>query len=394
MSASELVPMKFDQYFSIKLGLPQNELPTFAYRIMNEFGVYDDEQYGSIHANFPVSAYAPDVLADHLQHWIAQQLEIEKRFVRVEVLLGKPVLVESVLEYIHGYMDTLVIATGVQLCCEGHVGLYTVSRRHRPTADSDISKFAGDIHRLRKMNDDTYYPSAVAASEKSGEVQSMSDLVAKWKHMFVMPKPNVPKHSLMGYYLHVMAWSNFDTHIRSVIHKKNSLEITLGNCWITFEQREKTLKATFHTNVNETGIGDVRHYSAQSPKTIDAGLADVLAVERFGYQTHLGHYSRDNRTQYDYTKLLKWFKAQAKKLGRTVLDYSSGDDHVYEIMWPSGTHVLARLIIRFVHAEIEIDVGDDKWNRFHLYHNTCEQESMNAAEMHMQDSIRRELSGE
>jgi len=326
MSASELVPMTFDQYFSIKLGLPQNELPTFAYRVMNEFGVYDDEQYGSIHANFPVGSYAPDVLADHLQNWIAQQLEIEKRFVRVEVLLGKPLLVESVLDYVHGYMDTLVVATGVQLCCEGHVGLYTVSRQYRPTPDSDICKFAGDIHALRKRNDEgklfAVDPSKLVAGEWSGEMQSVSDLVAKWKHMFVMPKPNVPKHSLMGYYLHVMAWSNFDTHIRSVIHKKNSLEITLGNCWITFEQREKTLKATFHTNVNETGIGDVRHYSAQSPKTIDAGLADVLAVERFGYQTHLGHYSRDNRTQYDYTKLLKWFKAQAKKLGRTVLDYS------------------------------------------------------------------------
>lgn len=390
-------PMQFDGYYAIKLGLPADELPTFSYRIMNEFGVYGEEMYGSIHANYPVSAYAPDVLVARLQNWIAEQLGVKKRYVRAEVLLGKTLTVEDVLDYVNGYIDALTIATGVQLCCQGHVGLYTVSRRHRPEANSDIGKFAGDIHTLRKMKADDVRdasdPNVIAVGAWTGEMTCIRDFVTKWKHMFAPTKPVVEKHSLQGYYQHVMAWAN-DVHIRSILHSKNRLEIALGNCWITFEQRAKTIKATFHTNASDSGIGEVRHYSAQSPKTIAEGLADVLAVEKLCYQSGIGHYSTDRRVQYNSQVLLKWFKAQAKKQGYSILEHVSDGAHVYEIMWPSGTHVMARLTVRFLHAEIEIDVGADKWNRFHMYYSTCEKEAMQNAAMHIQDSIRCVVNGE
>lgn len=401
---SELRPMKFEDYFNVKFGLPGNELPTFAYRVMNNFGVYDGpEQYGSIHANFPVEGYAPDVLMANLRIWIAQELEVDFSLIRAEVILGKPVLYETVLEYINGFYDAVIIATGVMLVnSEKNGALHTVSKRHMVQADSEIHRFAQDIQKLRNMRAKRYRIEddiVVFADEFQGGIQNLAEFCEKWKHMFFVPKPEVEPYSVQGICERVIGWQKYDVHIRNVVWRdKTHCEISLGNCGITLDQRAKTLKVTVHASA-ESGVNGQRHYSAQSPKTIDAALADVLAVEKYSWSTGRGHYNRNAPVfQYDAEKLRKWFLKLAKTQKLKVIQ-TDGEGHVargveesYFAMTDIGGRNVAamRLDICCLHSEIEINVGDNLFNRVHFYHNTCEAQGKQNVEMYLADGLKRE----
>lgn len=400
---SDLRPMKFEDYFSVKFGLPGNELPTFAYRVMNNFGVFDGpEQYGSIHANFPVEGYAPDVLMANLRVWIAHELEIDFSLLRVEVILGKPVIYETVLEYINGYYDAVIIATGAMLVDDGKDGtLHTVSKRHSVEKDSEIHRFAQDIQKLRQMKAAQYriHDDIEVYHEFRGGIQNLPKFCEKWKHMFFVPKPQVEPYSIQGICERVIGWQKYDLHIRSVVWRdKTHCEISLGNCWITLDQRAKTLKVTVHAS-SESGVEGQRHYSAQSPKTIDAALTDVLAVEKCNWTSGRGHYSRSAPVfQYDAEKLRKWFLKLAKTQKLKVIQ-TDGESHVAKGVEESyiamtdigGRNVVAmRLDICYLHSEIEINVGDNLFNRVHFYHNTCEAQGKQNVEMFLIDGLKRE----
>lgn len=398
--SSELRPMKFDEYYSIKLGMPENELPTIAFLIMNEFGAFGDEMYGSIHANYPVRAYSPPHINHLLTEHIAKELGVDARFVQVASILGKPIEVENILDYVNCNIDTVTIDTGVQLSSGPPSSVLTVSNRCRPETGDEVYAFATDIKKLREMRQTDYeiFDPEITVGPWSGKMVCLRDLVAKYKHRFAIPVPKKAEpdtHTIDRYLARILEWQKLDIHIRSIFREsKNYAEVTLGNCWMFFDQRPKTLKVTVQTKAVKTASGENRYYTAQSRKTIDAALNDVLAVERAGWVTGLGHYNTSKRVQYDAKGLHKWFMSLAKTHKLVVSEYyesaAKGGTECIELIHvgPAGRECMARLRICFLHAEIEVWAGDGLWNRTHFYHATCETDGKRAVALQLIDALK------
>jgi hypothetical protein len=404
--------MKFEEFYDIKLGLPDGKLPTFAYQVMCPFGTIGEEIYGSIRPTQKVHVYSIDYVGELLAKYLHTFHE-DAASVSVSMILDKGTTAQAVSEYIQCVRPIVTIGTGVVLAYHpGHehnpAGIRTVSAFHRPPEGDEVYAFANDIEKLRKgfLIDNTLRQSDVKiyAGPWTGDMVCMQDLIDKYPHRFdsiIAPKKakDDDDEMDMGDYvdrIKSIAKSG-GSHIREIKWVKKGVDITLGNCHVTMRKRPNSIKLEAHAQHMD---GSPLHNVATAERTIQDAITDFMGYETHCAQIGFGHYDRSFRTQYNCREMMKWMKKLAKKYDLLYTEdvgtnaMHPGDDEFAEISWLDGEPAI-RMNIKFLHAEFEFDhINRVPLHTLAVYHNSCEKDAKTTMEMFLADAYRKALNGE